>query len=810
MSFWLLCWRNLTQRRVRTGLTVFSIAAAVAVLYTLLSFNRGYTVSLKRQLQQMGVHALVVPPGCPFEAASLLLKGGTPPAYLTEEVAERVAATKGVEIGAPGFLSAAVHDGRTDIYYGMDARTVRLKNWWKLKPGGRWFADGERDGVVLGSDAAVTELVIKQQTDPFTPGMEVWVPELGRALRVLGVLEPTGTQDDGFFYVPLAVAQQVFGKPGKVTVVALRFADPTEAGSVTEELQRIEGTEVITMTELLGTQQRMMESARLLVLAIVVLAVAIAGLGVLNTVLLSVLERTREIGVMRATGAGKGHVFFVVWMETMLMTAAGGVLGLVIALGSSRLLESAVVGALARVRFLAVGAHARLAVFEPRIVVMTLLFVLLIGLAAGVYPALRASRQQPIEALRTELATMGDHLRLALKNLLRRRSRTLLTLLGVGVAVSILYSLLAFQRGYERGLRAEMDALGAHILVVPRGCPYEAATIVLHGGKWPRYMDQDYADRIASTPGVRQAAPVLMDAIIDPEGRDSSIFVGITERYGDLRPRWSIAGRDLGGGGAREVLLGSAVASKLRLSAGDTFRLRQSPSGRAAGKQDADLRVVGVLERSGNQDDGFIFMPLRTLQELFGLPGKIVVVLVRAERIDAASLERTTQNLRALGGNMNVFPLSELLENASQLMQVTRVFVLAIVVVALAVGAAGVLNTILMTVFERTREIGMMKAIGAAPRDIFLLIWAETVLLCAAGGVAGVGLAIGASRAVEWFLRRAIASQFSALPETTLIGVSPAVALGCVALAMVLGVLAGLYPAWRAASVRPVEAIRGA
>jgi putative ABC transport system permease protein len=158
---------------------------------------------------------------------------------------------------------------------------------------------------------------------------------------------------------------------------------------------------------------------------------------------------------------------------------------------------------------------------------------------------------------------------------------------------------------------------------------------------------------------------------------------------------------------------------------------------------------------------------------------------------------------------MNIFPLSDLLENASQLMQVTRVFVLAIVVVAIAIGAAGVLNTVLMTVFERTREIGMMKAIGASARDVFLLIWIETVLLCAAGGVAGVALAVCGSGAVEWLLRLTLASQLAAVPEASLIGVSPVTGLGCVGLAVVLGLLAGAYPAWRASAVKPIEAIRG-
>ena len=114
-----LAWRNLTQRKVRTGLTILSIAVAVAVLYTLLSFNKGYQASLKQQLQQMGVHILVVPPGCPFEAASLLLKGGKPP-ILPERggSCEQISRSPASQIAAPGFMSAIMRDDRTDIYYG--------------------------------------------------------------------------------------------------------------------------------------------------------------------------------------------------------------------------------------------------------------------------------------------------------------------------------------------------------------------------------------------------------------------------------------------------------------------------------------------------------------------------------------------------------------------------------------------------------------------------------------------------------------------------------------------------------------------
>src|SRR5215471_7465428 len=104
---------------------------------------------------------------------------------------------------------------------------------------------------------------------------------------------------------------------------------------------------------------------------------------------------------------------------------------------------------------------------------------------------------------------------LSLKEWQRRPLRTSVTAAGVAIATGALFSLLAFQHGYREGLRLELDRLGAHILVVPKGCPYDAASMALHGASWPCYLKQSYLDEVLAVPGVAAAAPMFMAAIFD-------------------------------------------------------------------------------------------------------------------------------------------------------------------------------------------------------------------------------------------------------------------------------------------------------
>ncbi len=390
---------------------------------------------------------------------------------------------------------------------------------------------------------------------------------------------------------------------------------------------------------------------------------------------------------------------------------------------------------------------------------------------------------------------------LAIKNMIRRPTRTGLAMLGVAIAVSILFSLIQFQRGYEQGLRGELGDLGAHIMIVPRGCPYEAATIVLHGGKWPRYMDYSWYELIKDTPGIAASAPIIMDAVIRDGGKENLIYMGIDDHYPGLRPAWEYEKGDWFTA-ANQVILGASAAAKENVGVGGTITVSDGTR-----IKPTKLTVVGILNRANNQDDGMYFLPMKTLQNVFNLEGKIVVVLVKVA--DVAQVDAIADELRDRAkeaeASMNVFPLSELLGTLKSLLANTRVFVLAIVIVALLVGGVGVLNTIMMTVYERTNEIGMLKAMGASAGDVFRLIWLETLFTCLAGGVAGVLLAIGSSRLIVALMVRILPH----VPADFALGFAWDTVGLCMLVAAVLGLIAGTYPAFRASSVSPIEAIRG-
>ncbi|HEV2472799.1 MAG TPA: ABC transporter permease [Chthonomonadales bacterium] len=376
----------------------------------------------------------------------------------------------------------------------------------------------------------------------------------------------------------------------------------------------------------------------------------------------------------------------------------------------------------------------------------------------------------------------------------RRRLRTCVTMAGVAAAVAALFSLLAFQRGYQTGMQGELDRLGAQVLVVPKGCPYDAASIALHGASWPCYLKESYLEFVRRTNGVAEAAPLLMNAVYDDRTGAQSVYVGALPGLLALKRSWRISGRFPVTGS--DCLIGQQIAQSRRLELGQTFELK--------GLHGETGRVCGILAATNGADDTFVYMPLSTAQRVFKRPHQLTHILVRLK--DPDSLDQVVGSLRACeaGMDMNIVPLAHLFTTIQRIVDTTRVLLACLALLALVVACAGVSNTVLLAISERTREIGVMRAMGASAQDIFVLIWLETVQICAAGGIAGLALAVLGARSVEQWLRERL--PFS--PSGTLVHADPAIMIGCLTGAILLGCAAGMAPAYRAARLSPVEAMR--
>jgi putative ABC transport system permease protein len=384
-------------------------------------------------------------------------------------------------------------------------------------------------------------------------------------------------------------------------------------------------------------------------------------------------------------------------------------------------------------------------------------------------------------------------LQLSLKEWRRRPLRMGITSAGIAIAIAALFSLLAFHRGYQDRVRQELEHLGAQVLVVPKGCPYDAASIALHGANWPCYLKESYLVEVRSVRGIATSAPNFMTAVYDTQG-NQFVYVGVDTNMVALKPGWKIQGSFPVQEG--EILVGMEVARRYGWKPGERVHL--------PGVNEGTGKVAGILAPTQGADDAFIFLRLADAQNLFRHPHEMTHVLVKLK--DPNDLDPVVAQLRGCdaGLAMNVIPLTHVYRTLQSFVNSTRLLLSCFTLVALLVAATGVSNTLLMAVNERTREIGVMRAIGASRGHVFRWILLETLQLCLVGAVIGTGLAFLASRLVENWVR----STLPFAPNGSLIHWEWLTAAGCLVCALLLGSFAAFLPAWRAASVPPMRALR--
>jgi len=384
----LLAFRNLVRRPLRSALAVCGLAAAVAVLACLSAFGHGYRRALGMELDRMGLQMMLVPLGCPYDAAARVLKGKTLENSLPESALQEARRDPAVGVAAPLLMAALPrpNEGRADMWVGLDESALELKPWWRVKSGNKWFLND--DAVILGCDAAEVEMR--------TTGDWFYSPETGQKLRVAGVLERSGTSDDSLFFVRLRTAQRMFNQTNRLTAIAIRLRDPVLLREASERLQHIPGAQVVTLTEMMGTFLNLVGAVRTLLFSIALVAMTVSVLGVFNTLLAAVVERTNELSVMRAIGASRSQIIGLITTEALLLTSVGSLAGIVFALIAGRGIENVVK------QFVPLAPAEPLLSMNATTLLQCVGTGVIAGVLAGLYPAWRASRFHPAEALKAE------------------------------------------------------------------------------------------------------------------------------------------------------------------------------------------------------------------------------------------------------------------------------------------------------------------------------------------------------------------------------------------------------------------------
>lgn len=376
------------------------------------------------------------------------------------------------------------------------------------------------------------------------------------------------------------------------------------------------------------------------------------------------------------------------------------------------------------------------------------------------------------------------------KNLTRRRGRFIFTLMGIAIGIAAVVSFLALGGSLKSEIQRETKALGANLVVTPKGsCAYEQVSI-LTGEQLPTTITRAEVERIQAIKGLT-AVPFLTGRTAI-QNRPISVM-GIMPEQTMAFKGWELAkGRYFDSAKEDQAVVGSVIASRFGLGPGEEVTIR--------GQR---ISVRGVLEETGGKDDVTIFVPLAVGQRIYEHKENVSYVAVRVD--DLTQVEGYALKIKEVV-NLGVVSDKQMLKSVLGIVGTVNVTLQLIAAVGVIAAAFGIVNTMMTATYERRREIGILQSMGARRRTIFSLFLLESGAYGVFGGLAGVlaGLAISVVAAP-----RISQNAFTSFVKGSGTGelIDPAIIGGAILLSAVVAILAGLYPALQAAKLTPVEAI---
>ena len=760
-----MVFKNLFRRKGRTILTLVGIGIGVAAIVALGAVAQGLRAGFGAMTRGSQADLVLTQ----ANAYSALISA------IEEGIATEVRTWPQVADVEGMLFTNAVLDGSSYLFiFGYEPQGFAIQHFRIVEGQGLAETHGVRGKpLILGRGAAQSL------------GLEVGdsLRLTGGTFRVVGLYETGSGLEDRAAVVPLEEAQALALQPHLVSMIYVKLRDPSEADRLRARVERRFPDLAVSTTTGFADQEQMLQLVEGMAAAIAALALVIGGIGMTNTLFMSVFERTREIGLLRALGWRRWRVLGLILSESLVLSIVGGLAG--IGLGVAAVL------AISR-------SHSYLGVFgsqfSPALFVRALLITVVLGLVGGAYPAWWAGRLLPLEALSYEGGAGIRHQGSAIRRLLfpghrslitshrslipatlrgfwRRRTRTALTLLGIGVGIAAIVALDGLAQGMDNIMTEMWRASKIDLFAIEAGVDSDFSAI-----------DERVGARIAARPDVEAVSGIIMTGISTEDNPMLFIF-GYHPRELAIRHFRIVEGQPLTG--RREAIVGRKLAQEMGLRVGGTLRL-----------QDSNFRVVGIFETGLAYEDIAVVVGLREVQALLGKPRQVMMYGVKLR--DPQQAEAVRDELDTTFPEVDFSLTSDAVESMSDFAMMQQM-VGQISFLAVFIGAVGMLNTMLMSVLERTREIGVLRALGWRKRRVLGMIVRESLVLGAVGGVCGIFLGLGLGGLVGSAPGVVGALKPLYTPRSFVL----ALIVGTIA-----GVVGGLYPAWRATRMRPVEALR--
>lgn len=734
------------RRKARSLLTMLGIGIGVAAVIALAAMAEGIASGYAAFAGGSGADLLVTK----TDAGDLTLS------TVDQQVGERIAQLADVQnVSGVIFNMVSLEKIPYFIVGGYDPDEVAIEHF-KIVEGEP--LSGEKE-VILGRQAADN---LKK-----TVGDSIRLYE--SPFRIVGVYETGQSFEDGGAVISLTDAQAVFQKPRQVTFYEVQVRDPTQLDGVKARIEQLFDDLSVSEASDVADEQLTVQSMKAMAWGIGLIAVLIGGLGMMNTMIMSVFEQTREIGVLRAVGWRKGRVLRLIITQSLVLSALGGLLGIAIGLSLVWLIN----------RTPAISSYAP-GVLTPTLLIQGMIVALVLGTIGGIYPARRAAGLSPIEALRYD-GGAGDGnepswarlFGMTFRNLLRRRARSLLTMAGIAIGVGLIVSLGAITEGVMQDFTALAGQGGAELVAMQANVADMGYSVI----------EERVGHAIAAMPEVEDVSGTVWGFSIG-EGAPFLMVFGMDPNGQSIRHFRIVEGERIQGRG--EIMLGKTAADTLEKQVGDVLRL---PGG--------VFRVTGIYETGIGYEEGGGVMALRDAQATYDKPRQVSMLQIKVRDPDQAEAVRAQIEER-FGDDVSVSTTATFIENSADI-QNTKVMMGAIFVLAILVGGVVVTNTMVMAVMERTREIGTLRALGWRQARVLWMVLSESLLLSLIAAGLGILLGMGLTAALK-----AIPGMGGFLTAAY----TPQVIVQAVAISLFLGASGGLYPAWFASRLRPVEALR--